>query len=823
MNKTDTLRLPMRLLRYLLPAALLAVLLVSIGAGVRLGLSLGEPFPGIAMMWRKEFKMYTVSYATPPHWSGLAAGLEIGDRILCIDGYQPNPEAVIYGVGPRYEDIECPNGVKKYIDVFRERFSGPDPAVDLLVDRDGAIMTIRHVPLVTFSFRRLLDVFLPSFLLSVALLAVGLIVYRAAPSRELNLVFACFTALVAELIAVETFPVIFSERLETMWIPTLFLIVPWVPFLGAVFFHLMGLLTDQEPLLRFHRRLRRPYYVLSFLTVLLGIFTYTFDASETTLTIPFDWLFLQLFAGSSVFAGLYGLFSLGWTFFKSDSRRVRHQARLILGGVLVTGLAVGPYIAFFLTDAVGSHYINHMPYLGLVFVAVVAYAILRYQLFASRTVILKVLLVVIFCVVAANLVYLLMGQQTPFLPVLATAIVVGLGLEARRGPTAFFNRLLRRETLDYRTVARFNRQVGELQEIESLLAEVRRFFRENLDVAHLDVWALDEKRRVVEHFRGGNLVTSRAIPPALTRHLRDVPGAVRMGSPQATEYRALLDEDAPAVSVWVPLVERGQVVGILGLGPRWTGEVYDDRDLELIEILARQMALSILNTRQMVRLRSASERIAQAAESERRKIARELHDTILQFLLVLTYGLDDLREQQPETADEIERWQERISVESRRLRELLNHLRAPELLVERGLIRSLADWRERAAQDTDVAIEADLAPAVEQALDVETQVALYRIFREAVNNALRHAQAERILLRLWREDERVRFAIEDDGQGFDVDRALQIGSKGYSSLADMRSHAEGVDGVLRVSSAPGEGTVIGGWVPAASDQEMGRR
>jgi hypothetical protein len=41
---------------------------------------------------------------------------------------------------------------------------------------------------------------------------------------------------------------------------------------------------------------------------------------------------------------------------------------------------------------------------------------------------------------------------------------------------------------------------------------------------------------------------------------------------------------------------------------------------------------------------------------------------------------------------------------------------------------------------------------------------------------------------------------------------LQIGGKGYSSLADMRSHAEGVDGVLRVSSAPEEGTVIGGWV-----------
>ena len=714
--------------------------------------------------------------------------------------------------GRATKDVECPNGVKKYIDVFREQFNGPNPAVDLLVDRDGAVMTVHHVPLIRFSFARLLDVFLPSFLLSLALLVVGFLVYRANSQRELNLVFAYLTALVADLVAVQTFPVIFSERMETMWRPTLYLIVPWVPFLGAVFFHLMGMLTDQRPLLRFYRRLRPIFYLFSFLLVLLGIFNYTFDASETTVTIPFDWLFLALFAGSCVFAGLYGLISLSWTFFKSPSRRVRHQARLILGGVIITGLAVLPYLAFFLTDAVGFHYTNHMPYLGLVFVAVVAYAILRYQLFTSRTAILRGLLVAIFCIVVANLVYMVMGRDTPFLPILMTGLVVGLSLEARRGPTSFFNRLLRRETLDYRTVARFSRRVGELQRIESLLEVAWRFFREDLDVARVDVWLLDEKRRVVKHFRGDDLVTSRATPPALIRHLRDAPGAARRGSPQAANYRAFLDEGAPAVSVWAPLMERGQAVGILGLGPRWTGEVYDDQDLELIEILTRQMALSILNTRQMARLRTASERIAQAAESERRKIARELHDTILQFLLVLTYGLDDLRERQAEIAAEIEHWQERISIESWRLRELLNHLRAPELLVERGLIQSLEDWVERTAQDTDVAIEADLAPAAEQALDVEAQVALYRIFREAVNNALRHAQAERILLRLWREDERVRFAIEDDGQGFDVDRALQIGGKGYSSLADMRSHAEGVDGALRVSSVPGEGTVIGGWV-----------
>ena len=813
MTSDSKMAFPMRVFRLLGPPMLLVVFLVSIGAGVRLGLSLGRPFPGFAMMWRKEFKMYTVSYATPPHWSGLAAGVEIGDRILCIDGYQPNPEAVIYGVDPRYADLECPNGVKKYATVFQEQFSGSDPTVDLLVDRDGSIFTIENVPLIPFSFIRLLDVFLPSFLLSIALLAVGTIAYFANSSREINLVFAYLTALVAELVAVQTFPVIFSERMETMWLPTLFLIVPWVPFLGVVFFHLMGLLTDQEPLLRFYRRLRPFYYLFSFLLVLLGIYTYTADASETTVTIPFDWLFLGLFAGSCAFAGVWGIVSLSWTYFRTTSRRVKHQTRLILGGVLVVALAVMPYLAFFFIDVKGFYYLNNMPYMGLVFVAVTAYAILRYQLFTSRTAILKGLLIVNFCVVTANLVYLLVGQKTPFLPTLASAILVGLGLEARHGPTSFFNSMLRREVADYRAILQFSQSVVRPQKEEVLLNLAGRSFREDLDAAHVTIWLLDQKQQTAQHFREGEFVATHPVSKALTEHFGSQTGAVRATSSRAGDYRSLLEDGEPdRIVIWTPLVERGQAVGILGLGPRWTGEVYDERDLELIEILAHQLALSILNIRQMEHLRTVSERVRQAAESERRKIARELHDTILQFLLVLTYKLDDLREQHREIADEIEYWQERISIEAQRLRDLMSHLRAPELLVQQGLVHSLEDWIDGVEHDTEITLDMGLERTVEQVLSVEKQVALYRIFRETINNAMRHAQAEHFNLRLWQENDHVYFSVEDDGQGFDVSQALQVGGKGYCSLVDAHAYMESIGGELEISSTLGEGTVIRGRV-----------
>jgi signal transduction histidine kinase len=302
-------------------------------------------------------------------------------------------------------------------------------------------------------------------------------------------------------------------------------------------------------------------------------------------------------------------------------------------------------------------------------------------------------------------------------------------------------------------------------------------------------------------------------------HLQAQPAPSQATAPTAAAYHSLwADRGTDPVAVWAPLVERGQVVGLLGLGPRWTGEVYDDQDLQLIGILARQMALSILNTRQLERLQDMARLIVQAEENERLKIARELHDTILQFLLLLTYGLDDVKEQQRGLAHEIEQWQDRISAESSRLRDLLSYLRAPEVLVQQGLVPSLQAWIAQMSRRADVSIQAELSPAAEKALAVEAQVAIYRVFREAVHNALKHSGGNRIVVRLWREGEWVRFSIADNGRGFDAAQAWGGSSKGYSSLQDMRTHVENVGGRLNIQSAPGEGACVEGRVPVARSE-----
>ncbi len=807
---------PWRVLRHILPAAMLIVLLLGIGGGIRLGLALGQPLPGFVMTWRKELKLYTVSYATPPVWPGVALDkLRVKDLILCIDGYHPAPDEAIYGLSPQHDQISCPNGRKKYAELYRERFASGDRYVTFQVDRDGKLLTIPNVPLDKFKLAQLVEIFLPFFLLGLGFLAVGAVVFRAQPGANINLIFAAFTTIVAGVMMDEGSPWRLTDRLENMRWVSIILVIAWLPLLGAVLLHLVSLLSDQHAVTASLRRVRWPAYGLSGLFSLLGGVAFAWD--NHPLSVALTSLWGSFVTVSGIGAGIGAIIGLGWTFHKTPSRQTRRQVGLILAGIAILIGFAAPYLFFFYRNGPVSGYMQSLPYLGLAAIGVFAYAILRYQLFAAKSSILTVLLTVVFCIVVANLVHLAFGPTVDFLPILAATLVTSIGLEARQGPTAFFNRLLRRETLDYRAVTHFGQQVGGLQQIESLIQAGWEYLHASLEIDHLEVWLLDEEHQTLDHFTDGQPVGSNAVPPGFAEQLTSHPDPLRAGPTADSAYTRWVKTDD--VRLWVPLADRGQAVGLLGLGPRWTGEVYDDPDLQLISILARRLALSILNTRQLERLQTTARLVLQAEENERRKIAHELHDTVLQFMLVLTYGLDDLRERQPALAGEIEHWQDRISAEASQLRSLLSYLRAPELLVQQGLVHSLHAWLGQMHQETSLTIETNLDEEIEPLLTTEAKVAIYRVCREAVHNAVKHAQATRIMLRLGRDGQRVTLVIEDDGQGFAVAEALQPKAKGYNSLQDMRIYMESTGGRLEVRSTPEMGTTIDAWIPIKTNDQ----
>jgi signal transduction histidine kinase len=104
---------------------------------------------------------------------------------------------------------------------------------------------------------------------------------------------------------------------------------------------------------------------------------------------------------------------------------------------------------------------------------------------------------------------------------------------------------------------------------------------------------------------------------------------------------------------------------------------------------------------------------------------------------------------------------------------------------------------------------------VEPRLSTATKVTLYRVCREAVNNAIKHAGASRIEVRLGCAEDGVQFGVEDNGRGFDAEQAWKTGEKGYSSLQDMYAQMAAVQGKLTVCSTPGQGTLVSGSAPAA--------
>jgi signal transduction histidine kinase len=93
------------------------------------------------------------------------------------------------------------------------------------------------------------------------------------------------------------------------------------------------------------------------------------------------------------------------------------------------------------------------------------------------------------------------------------------------------------------------------------------------------------------------------------------------------------------------------------------------------------------------------------------------------------------------------------------------------------------------------------------------ELALYRIFQEAIANALKHAHAQRILVELERERSGITLRVTDDGRGFALRARRSVANRSSLGLVNMRERAEFIGGTLTVNSVPREGTAIEVWAP----------
>jgi signal transduction histidine kinase len=205
-------------------------------------------------------------------------------------------------------------------------------------------------------------------------------------------------------------------------------------------------------------------------------------------------------------------------------------------------------------------------------------------------------------------------------------------------------------------------------------------------------------------------------------------------------------------------------------------------------------------------IRASRSRIVQAADSERKRLERNLHDGAQQRLVSLALKIRLARAKMTADADVAEQLLQDASVELdaalRELRELARGLH-PAMLTEHGLRRALEVLVERAP--FPVAVE---APAERLSEAVET--AAYYIVSEALANAAKHAEARAGAITVRRDDGILAVEIRDDGRG-GADLA------GGSGIVGLRDRAEALGGSLTVDSPAGGGTVMRAQLPLAGE------
>ena len=212
-------------------------------------------------------------------------------------------------------------------------------------------------------------------------------------------------------------------------------------------------------------------------------------------------------------------------------------------------------------------------------------------------------------------------------------------------------------------------------------------------------------------------------------------------------------------------------------------------------------------------LRILSNQLLSAEEKERKRIAREMHDSVGQALSAIKFSVENsLRElrNQPNLS-ELKSLEAVIPLTQKTIedvRRIVRDLR-PSILDDLG-IKATIKWfcREFSTVYTDIQINREL-DFQEDAVPLALKTIIYRILQEALNNVAKHSRADSVLLTLKKEDNTIKFRIEDNGLGFDIANALSLkpSRRGFG-LASMRERAELSGGEFDINSMEGKGTWI---------------
>ena len=404
------------------------------------------------------------------------------------------------------------------------------------------------------------------------------------------------------------------------------------------------------------------------------------------------------------------------------------------------------------------------------------------------------------------------------LSMVAAAVCALLYHPARQRLTEAANRMVYGERSPPEEALRsFGTRLSRAIPLDELLLQLAESLHKTMALEAAEVWTgsegLLERAASVPDLGPARLVLDQAEASVIARAGVSGPAWLAIWIPSLLEGRQAAATRVAAVA------HSGDLLGLLVVARR-VDEHFTEEDERVLAELARQVGLALHNVRldsalqaSLVELRRRAEelqasraRIVAAADAERRRIERNLHDGAQQRLVALAVKLRLARrlvDADPEqTRGMLDELREELKDAVEELRSLAHGI-YPPLLMDQGLAAALGSAAQRATIPTRV----EAGPIGRYPSELEA--AAYFCCLEALQNAMKHAGPQATaVVGVWEEAGVLRFTVRDDGTGFDP--AARDGGTGF---VNMRDRLGAIGGTLRVESSPGAGTSILGTLP----------
>jgi signal transduction histidine kinase len=405
--------------------------------------------------------------------------------------------------------------------------------------------------------------------------------------------------------------------------------------------------------------------------------------------------------------------------------------------------------------------------------------------------------------------------EPPFAPIFIIIVFTSFFWRTQTSWQGVLGRFFQWERRSYTEIRQFGQTIVGRATGNTLPETLASALVTTLQLERAAVWVWDETERV--YGLAGQAGEAHLAWLERLRPATDLgPKPLRLSAGHPPDWLTPLWNKA-ALEIVAPLVASGQPVGLLALGKRWDEEIFDERDLEIVDLIAQQAALFLLTARQIEELRQVPQKISAAQERERFSIAQELHDTVQQFLGRLPFHLQishDAVQADPEEAETIlRRCITDVANAAQTVRQIRNNL--SPLQLEKNLTLPLKLLAEHYHARHGLTLHLDIAPEAEAGLSLDARHALYRVIQQALDNIVEHAQARNVTITLTAYAKQVAFVVADDGVGLSADFRAQAAEQGSFGLKSMQARLTALGGEFEIlpNLAPQPGAQVRGWLP----------